>query len=84
MVIYVPSIQRFVLYIKQFIMHFLGFYAVRPCRIQEVVSQHLFGISTKFFQYSKAHYLLSDHHLCQVAPKLQSRSPILMYLDVRN
>ena len=36
-----------------------------PCHIQEVISQHLFGISTTFFQYSKAHNynLLSDHHI---------------------
>ena len=73
MVIYVPSIQPFTLYIKLFIMHFLCIWAVRPCHILKVISRHLFKISTKFFQYSKAHGLLSDHHLCQVAPKLQSR-----------
>ena len=32
----------------------------------------------KSFQYSKAYDLLSDHHLCQVAPKLQSRSHIFL------
>ena len=30
----------------------------------------------KFFQYSKAYDLLSDHQLCQVAPKSSSRSHI--------
>ena len=74
MIIYVLSIQPFVLYIKLFIMHFLCIKDVRHCHIQEVISQHLFGISTKFFQYSKAHALLLDHHLCQVVPKWQSRS----------
>ena len=44
-------------------MHYLCIYAVGPCHIQEVISQHLFGISTKFFQYSKAHDLLSDASL---------------------
>ena len=34
----------------------------------------VFGMSTKFFQYSKAKDLLSDHHLCQEAAKSQSRS----------
>ena len=70
MIIYVLSIQPFVLYIKLFIMHFLCIKDVRHCHIQEVISQHLFGISTKFFQYSKAHALLLD----QVVPKWQSRS----------
>ena len=65
MVIHVPYILHFVI--------------VRPCHIQKVISQHLFGISTKFFQYSKAHALLSDRHLCQVAPKLQSRSGKLKF-----
>ena len=66
-----PIFHPLYLYIK---LHFLCIQAVRPCHIQEVISQHLFGISTKFFQHSKAHDLLSDYHLCQVAPKLQSRS----------
>ena len=52
MVINVPSIQPFVLYIKLIIMDFLCNWAVRPCHIQEVISQHLFGISTKFFKCS--------------------------------
>ena len=78
MVIYVLSIQPFVLYIKLFMMHFLCIKAVRPCHIQEVISQHLIGISTTFCQYSKAHALLSDHHLCQVVPKWQSRSHIVI------
>ena len=64
-------------YIKLFIMHFLCIYAVQPCHIQEVISQHLFELPTKFFQYSNAHDLLSDHRLCQVAPKLKSRSLII-------
>ena len=58
MIINVLSIQPFVLYIKLFIIHFLCVKDVRPCHIQEVISQHLFGIFTKFFQYSKAHALL--------------------------
>ena len=62
-------------------MPFLCIKAVQPCHIQEVISQHLFGISTKFFHYLKAHDLLSDHHLCQVAPKSQSRSHILTLGD---
>ena len=49
--------------------------------IFSIISQHLFGISTKFFQYSKPQNLLSDHHLCQVAPELQTRS-ILLYLNI--
>ena len=69
----------FILYIKLFIMHFSCIRTVRPCHIQEVVSQQIFGISTQFFQYSKAHDLFLDHHLCQVAPKLQSRSHIYIY-----
>ena len=55
-------------------MHFLRIYVCPTLCIQEVISQHLYGISTKFFQYSKDYDLLSDHHLCQVAPKSQSRS----------
>ena len=80
MIIYVLSIQPFVLYMKLFIMHFLCIKDVRPCHIQEVISQHLFGIFTKFIQYSKAHALLLDHHLCQVVPKWQSKSPILLHI----
>ena len=55
-------------------MHFVCIWAVRPCHIQEIVSQHLFVIPPNVFQCSKAHDLLSDHHLYQVVPKLQSRS----------
>ena len=62
---YVPSIQPFVLNIKLYIMHFLCIRAVRPCHVQEVISRHLFGISTQFFQYSKAHDLFLDHHSTQ-------------------
>ena len=69
-----PLSNPLYLHIKLFIMHFLCIYAVRPYHIQEVISQHLFELSTKFFQYLKPHDLFSDHYLCQVAPKLQSRS----------
>ena len=81
MIIYVLSIQPFVINIKLFIMHFLCIKDVRPYHIKEVISQHLFGIFTKFFQYLKAHALLLDHHLCQVVPKWQSRSHIILVID---
>ena len=42
-----------------------------PCK-----TLHLTGIYRKFFQFSKANDLLSNHHLCQVGLKLQSRSHI--------
>ena len=83
MVIYVLSIQPFVLYIKLFMMHFLCILAGRPCHIQEVISQHLIGISTKFFQYSKAHALLSDHHLCQVVPKWLPVSVMIKSIEIK-
>ena len=63
-------------------MHFLCIQAVQLCHIQEVISQHLYGISTKFFQYSKAYDLLSDHHLCQVAPKSQNRSQMILVVII--
>ena len=69
-----PLSNPLYLCIKLFIMHFLCIYAVRPCQVQDVISQHLFKLSTQFFQYNKTHDLFSDQHLCQVAPKLQSRS----------
>ena len=65
-----PLSNPLYLYIKLFIMLFFCIYTVRPCPIQEVISLHLFGLHTKFLQYSKAHDLLSDHHLCQIAPEL--------------
>ena len=72
-----PIFHPLYLYIKLFIMHFLCIQAVRPCHIQKFISQHLFEISTKFFQYSRTHDLLSHHHIYQVAPKLQSRSHLV-------
>ena len=65
-------------------MHFSCIFAVRPCHIHKVISPHLFELFTKLFQYSKAHELFSNHRLCQVAPKLQSRSHIFEFLGVTN
>ena len=65
-------------------MHFfLCIWAVKPNHIQEVISQHLIEISTKCCQYSNAYDLLSDH-LCQVVPKLQSRSHIMSQAGPKN
>ena len=72
-----PLSSPLYLYIQLYIkLHFLCIYCVRPCHIQQVISQHLFELSTQLFQYSKTHDLFSDHHLCQVAPKLQSSNLI--------
>ena len=50
----------------------------------KVISQHLLRVATKFFQYSRAFDLLLDHHTCQVAPKLQSRSHfVFLILDFK-
>ena len=49
------------------------FYVLRLSDPVTFKKSYLFGISTKYFQYPKAHELLSDHHLCQLAPRLQSR-----------
>ena len=73
-----PLSNPLYLCIKLFIMHFLCIYAVRPCQVQDVISQHLFKLSTQFFQYNKTHDLFSDQHLCQVAPKLSLSSERVM------
>ena len=79
-----PLSNPLYLYIKLFVLHFLCIHAVRACYIQEVISQHLFELSTSFFQYSKAHGVFSDHHLCPVAPNFRGghiyRNLNLVYL----
>ena len=60
-------------------MHFLCIFAVRTCHIQEVISQHLFGISIKFFQFSKSSWLALRSPSLSSSPQIAEQVTIFTY-----
>ena len=75
MVINVPSIQPFVLYIKLFIMQFLCIWAVRPVTFKKSYLNTYLEYLRNLFSIQKLMTCFpEDHHPCQVVSKLQSRS----------
>ena len=79
MVIYVPYLSPFMLVHKTFhntFFMYLGCPTLSHSRSH--ISAPIWDIY-KMISVFKAHDLLSDHHFCQVAPKLQSRSDIFLY-----
>ena len=77
-----PMFHPLYLYIKLFIRHcFMCLGCPTLSHQRSHISEPIWDIY-KILSVFKAQDLLSDHHLCQVAPKLQRRSPILEPLQL--